>query len=32
MSVPNEVLLYIVSKKAADDGIKVLLSGEGADE
>lgn len=32
MSVPNEVLLYIISKKAAEDGIKVLLSGEGADE
>lgn len=32
MSVPNEVLLYIISKKAASDGIKVLLSGEGADE
>ncbi|MEZ9198498.1 asparagine synthetase B [Shewanella sp. 10N.286.54.B9] len=32
MSVPNEVLLYRISKVAADDGIKVLLSGEGADE
>lgn len=32
MSVPNEVLLYLVAKKAALDGIKVLLSGEGADE
>ncbi|MDB4001178.1 asparagine synthetase B [Oceanospirillaceae bacterium] len=32
MSVPNEVLLYIISKKASSDGIKVLLSGEGADE
>lgn len=32
MSVPNEVLLYLISKKASDDGIKVLLSGEGADE
>lgn len=32
MSVPNEVLLYLVSKKAAEDGVKVLLSGEGADE
>lgn len=32
MSVPNEVLLYIISKKAASDGVKVLLSGEGADE
>jgi len=32
MSVPNEVLLYKISKEAANDGIKVLLSGEGADE
>lgn len=32
MSVPNEVLLYKVAKQAAKDGIKVLLSGEGADE
>ncbi|EHU5196720.1 asparagine synthase [Vibrio vulnificus] len=32
MSVPNEVLLYIISKSAAEDGVKVLLSGEGADE
>lgn len=32
MSVPNEVLLYIVGKAAASDGVKVLLSGEGADE
>ncbi len=32
MSVPNEVLLYQVSRQAAKDGIKVLLSGEGADE
>ncbi|CAH7394930.1 Asparagine synthetase (glutamine-hydrolyzing) [Vibrio chagasii] len=32
MSVPNEVLLYLVGKRAAEDGIKVLLSGEGADE
>ncbi|HHQ4581072.1 TPA: asparagine synthetase B family protein [Aeromonas hydrophila] len=32
MSVPNEVLLYIISQRAASDGIKVLLSGEGADE
>lgn len=32
MSVPNEVLLYRISKEAAGDGIKVLLSGEGADE
>lgn len=32
MSVPNEVLLYIIAAKAKGDGIKVLLSGEGADE
>ena len=32
MSVPNEVLLFLVSKLAKSDGIKVLLSGEGADE
>ncbi|MBF0692604.1 asparagine synthase [Providencia alcalifaciens] len=32
LSVPNEVLLYQISKIAAKDGIKVLLSGEGADE
>lgn len=32
MSVPNEVLLYRVSRVAASEGIKVLLSGEGADE
>ncbi|ELS9252761.1 asparagine synthetase B family protein [Vibrio parahaemolyticus] len=32
MSVPNEVLLYKISRLAAEDGIKVLLSGEGADE
>lgn len=32
MSVPNEVLLYIIAKEAASDGVKVLLSGEGADE
>jgi asparagine synthase (glutamine-hydrolysing) len=32
MSVPNEVLLFRISKIAAADGIKVLLSGEGADE
>ncbi|MBQ0329960.1 asparagine synthase, partial [Providencia rettgeri] len=32
MSVPNEVLLYLIAKQAAKDGIKVLLSGEGADE
>ena len=32
MSVPNEVMLYILAKKAKKDGVKVLLSGEGADE
>ncbi len=32
MSVPNEVLLYRISREAAKDGVKVLLSGEGADE
>lgn len=32
MSVPNEVLLYLIAKEAASDGVKVLLSGEGADE
>lgn len=32
MSVPNEVLLYRISQIAAQDGVKVLLSGEGADE
>lgn len=32
MSVPNEVLLAQISKEASKDGIKVLLSGEGADE
>jgi asparagine synthase (glutamine-hydrolysing) len=32
MSVPNEVLLFRISKIASNDGIKVLLSGEGADE
>jgi asparagine synthase (glutamine-hydrolysing) len=32
MSVPNEVLLYLIAKEAKNDGIKVLLSGEGADE
>lgn len=32
MSVPNEVLLFRISKIAAKDGVKVLLSGEGADE
>ena len=32
MSVPNEVLLYKIASVAAKDGVKVLLSGEGADE
>jgi len=32
MSVPNEVLLYKIASIAAKDGVKVLLSGEGADE
>ncbi|MBM7072029.1 hypothetical protein JQC92_08300 [Shewanella sp. 202IG2-18] len=32
LSVPNEVMLYIIAKAAAKDGVKVLLSGEGADE
>ncbi|MCG9679289.1 asparagine synthase-related protein [Vibrio sp. Isolate24] len=32
LSVPNEVLLYKIAKRAADEGVKVLLSGEGADE
>ena len=32
LSVPNEVLLYQLAKKAKLDGVKVLLSGEGADE
>ena len=32
MSVPNEILLYQVAKEASGDGVKVLLSGEGADE
>ncbi len=32
MSVPNEVLLYCIANVAAKDGVKVLLSGEGADE
>ena len=32
LSVPNEVLLFLVALKARKDGIKVLLSGEGADE
>jgi len=32
LSVPNEVYLYLVAKRAREDGVKVLLSGEGADE
>lgn len=32
LSVPNEVILYLIAKKARRKGIKVLLSGEGADE
>ena len=32
LSVPNEVLLFYISKVAKNDGVKVLLSGEGADE
>ena len=32
MSVPNEVLLYLIAREAKKDGVKVLLSGEGADE
>jgi asparagine synthase (glutamine-hydrolysing) len=32
LSVPNEVLLYLVACEAKKDGVKVLLSGEGADE
>lgn len=32
LSVPNEVLLYEVARFASNDGVKVLLSGEGADE
>lgn len=32
LSVPNEVMLYLVSLQARKDGVKVLLSGEGADE
>ena len=31
LSVPNEVL-YLIGCKARQDGVKVLLSGEGADE
>tara|TARA_R110001599_G_scaffold265265_1_gene465974 strand:- start:2405 stop:4174 length:1770 start_codon:yes stop_codon:yes gene_type:complete len=32
LSHPNSVGIYQVSKKAIDTGVKVLLSGEGADE
>lgn len=32
LSVPNEVVLSIIASKAKKRGIKVLLSGEGADE
>ncbi|WP_299490224.1 asparagine synthetase B [uncultured Shewanella sp.] len=32
MSVPNEVLLAKIARRAKKDGMKVLLSGEGADE
>jgi len=32
LSVPNEVLLFRIALIAKQDGIKVLLSGEGADE
>lgn len=32
LSVPNEVMLYLIALKARKDGVKVLLSGEGADE
>ncbi|MAW65715.1 MAG: asparagine synthase (glutamine-hydrolyzing) [Flavobacteriales bacterium] len=32
LSVPNEVLIYIMTKKARESGYKVILSGEGADE
>lgn len=32
LSVPNEVLLYLIAKRAKKEGVKVLLSGEGADE
>lgn len=32
LSVPNEVLLYLIAKQAKQRGVKVLLSGEGADE
>jgi len=32
LSVPNEVVLSLIAKKARENGIKVLISGEGADE
>lgn len=32
LSHPNSVGIYLISKKAKKDGIKVLLTGEGADE
>lgn len=32
LSVPNEVLIYIMTKRARENGYKVILSGEGADE
>ena len=32
LSVPNEVLIYIMTKEAREKGYKVILSGEGADE
>ncbi len=32
LSVPNEVVLSLIANKAKKDGIKVLISGEGADE
>jgi len=32
LSVPNEVVLSLIAKKAKKNGIKVLISGEGADE
>ena len=32
LSVPNEVVLSIIANKAKKDGVKVLISGEGADE
>ena len=32
LQVPNEVLIKMISKEARNDGLKVLLAGEGADE